>query len=46
VVVAIDASKIGIVDVFRLEDASRSLRSCNYRAEILNDCEAHYSAYD
>ncbi len=45
-VVAIDASEFGIVWVLLQEHASRSLKSCNIWATILNNCEAHCSAYD
>ena len=45
-VIAIDATKAGIVGVLIQDDAARSLRSCIYWARTLNECKAHYGAND
>ena len=45
-VVATDASKVGIVGVLLQKDDSGSLRPCAYLARTLKDCETMYSAYD
>jgi hypothetical protein len=44
-VVAIDASKVGIVGVLLQEDTSGSLKLFAYWARKLKDCETRYSAY-
>jgi hypothetical protein len=46
IVVATDASKVGIVGVLLQEDTFGSLRPCAYWARKLKDCEPRYSTYD
>jgi hypothetical protein len=45
-VVAIDASKVGIPGFLLQEDTFGSLRPCYYWARKLRGCETKYSAYD
>ena len=45
-VVATDASKVGIDGVLLQKDTAGSLRPCAYWAKKLKDCETRYSAYD
>jgi len=45
-VVAIDASKVGIVGVLLQEDFDGHLRPCAYWARKLKDAETRCSAYD